>query len=357
MVQDGRWSLPIAAFALFLLAPATPARAQLWNWKSLDHVNAHLHGQVVDHTHNHGQDLRIPSAILGTSRDLYVYLPPGYDPRRAYPVILYLHMGFVDEHAFIGLRQLRQVDQMMADGAFPPAIIACPDGMIDGQNKGGNLHSGYMNGVYGRFEDHLMAEVLPFLHGRYSIRPERQAHALLGTSAGGFAALSIALRHRDYFGTVAALAPPANTRYDTTNGYYKQKFDPSTYRWRTSYDPDEIVGSFYFGLQRVRASKYIRPIFGDDPGVIQRVAAVNPGDLLFTTNLQPGELNIYINYPANDNWNFDSQAESFAWLAAQRGIAVDVHRVRLERHSLHYFQSQHAPTYAWLSSHILPPTP
>ena len=33
---------------------------------------------------------------------------------------------------------------------------------------------------------------------------------------------------------------------------------------------------------------------------------------------------MYVNYPGRDNYNFDAQDKSFAWLAAQRGIAVDL---------------------------------
>ena len=42
------------------------------------------------------------------------------------------------------------------------------------------------------------------------------------------------------------------------------------------------------------------------------------------TGLQPGELALYVNYPGRDNYNFDAHAQSFAWLAARPGIAVEL---------------------------------
>jgi enterochelin esterase-like enzyme len=54
--------------------------------------------------------------------------------------------------------------------------------------------------------------VIPFLAAHYSIRPEREAHALVGTSAGGYGAMSLAIRHRDTIGAVATLAGPLNLR-------------------------------------------------------------------------------------------------------------------------------------------------
>ena len=87
---------PLAA-VLVLLACALPARAQVGGCADLDRLNRRLAGRVVDFTHNHGEDRRVFSPILGRPRDLYVYLPPGYTPAAAYPLILYLHMGYVDE--------------------------------------------------------------------------------------------------------------------------------------------------------------------------------------------------------------------------------------------------------------------
>jgi S-formylglutathione hydrolase FrmB len=362
--RDGsaRWRVrraagPVAALIVALLAASPrPANAQVWSWKHLGLVNAHLNGQVVDYTHNHKGDHRIMSPILGQPRDLYVYLPPGYTPTRAYPLIIYLHMGFTDEHALIGLPFLRQLDRMIVRGEFPPVIVACPDATIDGRNSTRSQHSMFMNGVQGRYEDHLLQEVLPFLYQTYSIRPEAQAHALLGNSAGGFSALSIGIRNRHAFGVVATLAAPANGRYDNIYHDNRANFDPATYRWKTQYDPDEIVGRFYFGLRQVPANRYIAPVFGDDPSlVIPRVTAVNPADLILSTNLQPGEMALYLNYPARDNWNFDAHAESFAWLASQRGICVTLDRSPCRQHSLYYFSTENKHALEWMSDKLLPP--
>ena len=116
-------------------------------------------------------------------------------------------------------------------------------------------------------------------------------------------------------------------------------------------------GVFYGGLSRTRARTYMEPVFGCyRPGVEAAIAAANPADLLFTTGLRPGELALYANYPARDNWNFDAQTESFAWLASTRGVAVDLERVPRARHDLRYFRSQHPRAFRWLAAHLLPPT-
>ena len=43
---------------------------------------------------------------------------------------------------------------------------------------------------------------------RYAVRPQREAHGLLGASAGSYGVMGLALKRRDLFGAVAALAAP-----------------------------------------------------------------------------------------------------------------------------------------------------
>lgn len=345
----------IAGFVL--LGFVAPATGQVHNLASIDHANHRLAGRIVDYTHNHGADRRIVSTALGMPRDLYVYLPPGYCPSRAYPLVIYLHMAFIDEHTFVGSRNVFELDRMIQDGVVPPMIVACPDGFFSGRNHFTEPHSFYVNGKYARFEDHIMGEVVPFLFSHFAIRPEREAHALFGVSAGAFGALNLAIKHRAFFGAVATLAPPANLRYSNEDGVYRQDFDPATYRWEEQYDPNQVIGRFLFGLRRTRARAYMAPVFGEGHAeVYDRIIRENPADLIFSTNLQPGELAIYLNYPARDNFNFDAQAESFQWLAASRGIAVDAEPIPHARHTLHYFNSNHPRAFLWLGGHVLPPT-
>jgi S-formylglutathione hydrolase FrmB len=345
---------PIAALVL-LATVVVPARAQVFDLVNLDHLNSKLHGRVIDFTQNHGTDRRLCSPILGRPRDLYVYLPPGYDPAVAYPLILFLHGADVDEHDFLDPGDLKALDGMISQGEIPPVIIAAPDGTLEGKNRITSTHSLWVNGLGGRFEDHIVNEIVPFLMHTYSIRPEREAHALLGVSAGGFGAMAIALKHRDLFGVVATIGGPLNMRYDNCNGRYGEDFDPATYRERTEYDPDMIIARYYFGLLRRRVKKYLEPLYGPGPDMIAKIARDNPADLLASTGLQPGELAMYVHYPGRDNYNFDAQDKSFAWLAAQRGIAVELAEDPTGRHNLPYIERAEPPAYLWLGRHILPP--
>jgi len=340
-----------------LLAVNVPASGQFKNWINLERADRNLQGQLVDYTKNHGPDRRIFSPILQMPRDMYVYLPPGYDPSCAYPLILYFHMANVDEHYFVGSKLLPELEELILCGAFPPVIVACPDGSITGTNHYQAKHSLYVNGCGGRFDDHIMQEVVPFLMTHYAIRPEREAHALLGMSGGGYGAMNLAIKYRAFFGAVAVMGAPVNMRYSDRQGGSLADFNPATYCWKTSYDPDEVIALYYCGLWQDRASKFIAPVFGEGQEVAPRIIQTNPADLLFTTDLQPCQLAIYMHYPGRDNFNFDAQAQSFQWLAAQKGVEVTLACDPEGTHRLSYFRDNLCPVLTWLGQHIFPPAP
>ncbi len=93
---------------------------------------ARLQGRVLDFTHNHGADNRIWSPALQQKRDMYVYVPPGFDPCKQYPFVLWLHGHSQDE--FVFLRDvIVPLDRAIAAGQLPPVLIAAPDGSVERQ--------------------------------------------------------------------------------------------------------------------------------------------------------------------------------------------------------------------------------
>lgn len=52
-------------------------------------------------------------------------------------------------------------------------------------------------------------------------------------------------------------------------------------------------------------------VFGQGSTVPSQIIRTNPADLIINTNLQPAELAIHVNYPGQDNFDFNAQAESF----------------------------------------------
>ena len=130
--ETNRLSRTISLVAMLLVAAALPARAREWcRHNEIPRLNARLHGHIVDYTNHSGQDRRRWSAALCQKRDMYVYLPPGFDCRKRYPAMLWLHGVMEDEEAFID-HVVTDLDQDICRGDLPPLIVVAPDGSVEG---------------------------------------------------------------------------------------------------------------------------------------------------------------------------------------------------------------------------------
>lgn len=297
----------------------------------LDRLNRTLKGRVDDYTRNHGRDNRIWSDSLGQKRDMYVYVPPGYDPEKRYPLVYWLHGYAQDEKTFMEL--VENFDRMMWNGKFPKCVMVAPDATPYGRASYFDEGTFYLNSRLGRFEDYTVTDIWNHVVSRYSIRVEREAHVLAGGSMGGFGAYNLGIKHRDQFGVLVGIMPAVNIRYSDCRGRLDGDFDPNCFTFATEYRPHKPVASFAGGLIKVRERRLFEPVFTDGPDVIGKVAAENPAEMLFNYNVQPGELEMFAGYGTADEFNFDAGVQSFAWLAKQRGIDVTTYAVKGGKHS------------------------
>jgi S-formylglutathione hydrolase FrmB len=286
----------------------------------LDRLNQRLHGYVVDHTHNHGCDRRIWSDALQQRRDLYVYLPPGFDPTQTYPVMLYLH-GISQDEQYAMRNVIEKFDQAIACGRLPPLIIVSPDGSIQGRPSYINNSSFFLNSRAGDFEDYILADVWNFAVQHYPIRPEREAHMIVGVSMGGTAAYRIGIEHQDRFKIIVGFFPGLNIRWVDCHGRYRSKFDPECFGLRETYRPNELIARF--GLIPIRFKLLSDPLFYRDE-VIEELSRSNPYELMEKYDLRDGQLSMYACYGGRDEFHIDAQVESFVYRAQQRGIHMTV---------------------------------
>lgn len=281
-----------------------------------------LHGKLVDLTSNDGHtDRRIWSRALHQRRDLYVYLPPRYDPHHRYPLMIFLHGFNDDEKSFLSLVPF--LDSAIASGKLPPLIIAAPDGSIDGEGCKERPGSFWLNTEVGPFEDFVLEDVWDYVTSRYSVCPQREAHVLAGVSMGGFAAFNLGMRHRDAFGVVAGVHPPLNLRWADCDLNPCANFDPRRWGWRlTLHDPEEVVARV--GVYSIRMGQLLGPVFGFGDGALQTISRNNPIELVDRTRLKNGDLQMFVGYAGQDEFNIDAQVESFLYLAKYRGLGVHV---------------------------------
>lgn len=343
----------LAAVALVCISTAAPA-GPLRHGTDLDALNDRLAGHVVDFTHNHGADRRIWSPALGECRDLYVYLPPGYDPSLRYPLLIWLHPFMEDEQAFTAW-VAESIDRAIVCGRLPPLIAAAPDGSLDGRPSYFSAGSFFVNSKAGNFEDYIMQDVWGFLHTHFPIRPEREAHVLSGGSMGGFGAYNLAFKYPQCFKTIIGVFPPLNLRWVDCHCRYMANFDPCCWGWRTQVDRGhEVIGRFYGGLVTVRLKQVIDPLFGRGPEAVAAVARENPIEMLETYDVRPGLFDMYIAYAGRDEFNIDAQVESFLYIARRRGLCIGVGYDPEGRHNHRTARRLSVGIIDWLGPRLAP---
>jgi hypothetical protein len=320
--------------AFCLLAPCPACAHILPRPFKLERINRQLHGRVIDHTRNHRGDYRIWSAALCEKRDLYVYVPPGFDPCKKYPLMVVLHGFNQDEAAFID-HVVRPLDKAIACGKLPPMILAAPDGSAKGINCLITFGTFFVNSRAGNFEDYLIQDVMPFLLKHYPIRPEPEARVLAGFSMGGCPAFSLTMKYPHLFRNAIAVLSPLNLRWISCRGRYMDDFDPECWAWRTDFSRRlEVVGRFY-GVITFRQGRFIRPLYGrDNAEILARVSDENPIERLDRYGVTPGQFGFYVGYAGRDEFNLDAQAESFLYVARQKGIEVAVGYEPRGRHNV-----------------------
>jgi S-formylglutathione hydrolase FrmB len=319
-------------------------------------VNKCLKGRIVDYTANHGQDNRIWSPALLQKRDLYVYLPPGYDPSCQYPIIVLLHGFGQDEQVLLALAP--QIDNEISQGRIPPVIVAAPDGTLSGRASLTQPGSFFLNSLAGRFEDWVLRDMWNFVCEHYPIRPEREAHVLAGVSMGGFAAFNFGMRYRQSFGVAIAFHAPLNLRWIGLDGNYFANFDPHNWGWRCLLeDPREVVAKFYCGALKIRIGQLVEPLFGLGKPGIAAMARNNPIELIDATGLRNGELAMFVGYGGHDEFNVDAQVSSFLYLAKCRGLGVGVAYEPYGHHDTPTAERMWPAMIEWLGPRLAPYAP
>ena len=139
-------------------------------------------------------------------RRIPVYLPPSYGrtPERRYPVF-YLLPGFTGTgEMHLSPRPWEETipqrcDRLIAARKMAEALVVMPDCST---RYGG---SQYLNSsATGRYEDHLIRELIPYIDRTYRTVAAPRGRAVLGKSSGGYGALVLAMRNPEVFGHVAS---------------------------------------------------------------------------------------------------------------------------------------------------------
>ncbi len=129
---------------------------------------------------------RFLSHVLGDTRELTLYLPPGYRETRRYPLII-VHDG----PDYLRYARLKQVLDNLIDRLEIPRMLVAMHQPVQRMTEYADDH------VHAQF---IAEELLPFLEKNYPIDSGPRGRCLMGASFGAVAALGIAYRYPGLFG-------------------------------------------------------------------------------------------------------------------------------------------------------------
>lgn len=141
------------------------------------------------------------SKSIGTTRQLLVYTPPGFNPNGAkkYPVLYLIHGGSDTEETWTKVGRANLIaDNLIAQGKAVPMIIVMPYG---------NVRPAPMPD----FTKDVMNDVIPFIEANYPVLTDSKNRAVAGFSVGGGQTLNIGLTNTNKFAYVCSYAPYTQT--------------------------------------------------------------------------------------------------------------------------------------------------
>jgi enterochelin esterase-like enzyme len=182
-------------------------------------IQAQTQGLPVTSAWEHPRVRKHPefrSRILKGTREVTVYVPPGYDEKAAEPYpLLILQDGqnlFDPETSFIRgqtWRVAETADEAIGAGDVRPVVIA---GVANGGEKRLAEYTPSRDWKMGggdawRYGDMVLQELLPYLRSEYRVTQDAAQTGIGGSSLGGLVSLWMGLRYPETFGKMAVLSP------------------------------------------------------------------------------------------------------------------------------------------------------
>ncbi len=208
----------IAAILLFVSFTGYTFNAPEMN-QLKESENSTVNGKLV-RVQVHGQGLENNLFGDADTRNVSIYLPPGYDEsaNKDYPVVYLLSWEKgTDKDWFCkwGDKCLEKtLNYSIRSGKTKPMIVVSADG--------NNSLNGcwYTNSpVAGNWEDFIAKDVVNYVDENFRTIPVAAARGIAGHSMGGYGALKLATKHADVFGAVYALNPYVDFAYLIDNSY------------------------------------------------------------------------------------------------------------------------------------------
>ena len=190
------------------------------------------------------KDTSFYSTNLGNTRIVRIYLPPGYNNQKQYPVILfhdgpeYISLGNSD-NIFDYLIFYHEIDPVI--GVFVAPVDR--ESEYDGNKKDA-------------FTTFIVDELMPVIDQKYATSKDPHKRATLGASSGGNISLYIGMKHPEVFGKIAAQSSNVETIISDT--YQNEtKMDLELYLDMGTYDINFLIPLVRNFVQILRNKNYV----------------------------------------------------------------------------------------------------
>jgi enterochelin esterase-like enzyme len=145
----------------------------------------------------HGKSLAGNLSADTATREVQVYLPPGYSasPQSRYPVIYFLHgFGATASRYAEFLSLPTTIDRAIRERNLQEMIVVIPDAMSP---YGGSMYSNSV--TTGDWESFVARDLVDYIDANYRTVARREARGLAGHSMGGYGTLRIGMKNPDTF--------------------------------------------------------------------------------------------------------------------------------------------------------------
>jgi len=194
--------LALAVLVPFTLAGSRAALAQVRT--DVPPVVPGAKPVAVEHIKVHGASLEGNLEGDAADRDVFVFLPPGYqqDTLRRYPVVYALHGYSIGAEQWTHEIHVPQtIEGAIALGARE-MIVVLPDSKT---RHNGSMYSS--SATTGDFERFIAHDLVSYIDAHYRTIPDRRSRGLVGHSMGGYGAARIGMKHSEVFGSLYIMSP------------------------------------------------------------------------------------------------------------------------------------------------------